>query len=132
MLISEYDVGVARTATTADSFNAIGAPARRALLEVLAEGEATVGQLVARLGLTQPQVSKHLGVLRAVELVSVRSDGKNRRYRLNGAPLKPVHDWVRRFERAWNARLDRLDELVAALPQGNAPDETPDEQEDQP
>jgi DNA-binding transcriptional ArsR family regulator len=126
MLISEYDVGVARAATTADPFNAIGAPARRELLDVLAEGEATVGQLVARLGLTQPQVSKHLGVLRAVELVSVRSEGKSRRYCLNGAQLKPVHDWVTRFERAWNARLDRLDELVADLQVRDARPEVPE------
>ncbi len=122
---------MARAATTADPFNAIGAPARRALLDVLAEGEATVGQLVARIGLPQPQVSKHLGVLRTVELVSVRSDGKNRRYRLNGAQLKPVHDWVTRFEGAWNARLDRLDELVADLQVSEARDRIPDEEEDQ-
>jgi DNA-binding transcriptional ArsR family regulator len=127
MLISEYDVAVARAATTADPFNAIGAPARRALLDVLTEGEATVGQLVTRVGLTQPQVSKHLGVLRAVELVSVRSDGKNRRYCLNGAQLKPVHDWVTRFEQAWQARLDRLDELVGDL---QAQEGNPDDEED--
>ncbi len=106
---------MARTATTADPFNAIGAPVRRAMLDELAQGEATVGELVIRLGLAQPQVSKHLGVLRAVELVAVRTDGRNRRYRLNGASLKPVHDWVNRFEGTWNDRLDRLDELVADL-----------------
>jgi DNA-binding transcriptional ArsR family regulator len=123
---------MARTATTADPFNAIGAPARRALLDELTEGEATVGQLVSRLGLTQPQVSKHLGVLRAVELVSVTSDGKNRRYRVNGARLKPVHDWVARFEGAWNARLDRMDDLLADLQLSDARHEDPDDEEDQP
>jgi DNA-binding transcriptional ArsR family regulator len=106
---------MARAATTTDPFNAIGAPVRRELLDVLTEGEATVGQLVTRLGLTQPQISKHLGVLRAVELVSVRSDGKNRRYRINGTRLKPIHDWVAQFEEAWNDRLDRLDEVVTDL-----------------
>jgi DNA-binding transcriptional ArsR family regulator len=132
MLIWEYNSGMARAATTADPFNAIGAPARRELLDVLSEGEATVGQLVARLGLSQPQVSKHLGVLRAVELVAVSSDGKNRRYRVNGARLKPIHDWVARFEGAWNARLDRLDDLVANLGLGEAPHRTSVEEEDQP
>jgi DNA-binding transcriptional ArsR family regulator len=123
---------MARAATTTDPFNALGAPARRALLDVLTEGEATVGQLVVRIGLTQPQVSKHLGVLRAVELVSVRSDGKSRRYRLNGAQLKPVHDWLTRFEGTWNARLDRLDELVADLQLSEAPHRIPDLEEDEP
>ncbi|MGH8972860.1 MAG: ArsR/SmtB family transcription factor [Acidimicrobiia bacterium] len=88
---------------------------RRQLLDVLGAGEATVGELVDRLGLTQPQVSKHLGVLRAVGLVLVRVDGRRRWYRVNGPALKPVHDWVRTFERTWNARLDRLDDLLAEL-----------------
>ena len=73
------------------------------------------GALVDRLGLTQPQVSKHLGVLRAVDLVHVRTEGRRRWYRVNGPALKPVHDWVRSFERTWNARLDRLDDLLAEL-----------------
>ena len=74
-----------------------------------------VGDLVDRLGFTQPQVSKHLGVLRAVNLVLVRTDGRHRWYRVNGAALKPIHDWVSSFERTWNERLDRLDDLVAEL-----------------
>jgi DNA-binding transcriptional ArsR family regulator len=113
---------MARTATTADAFNAVAEGSRRDLLDALGTGEATVGELVARLGLSQPQVSKHLAVLRAVGLVEVRADGRRRWYRINGPALKPVHDWVRTFERTWNERLDRLDDLLVEL----------QDQEDQP
>ena len=106
---------MARTPTTADVFNAVAEASRRDLLDALGDGEATVSELVDRLGLSQPQVSKHLGVLRAVGLVSVRVDGRHRWYRVNGPALKPVHDWVLTFERTWNTRLDRLDDLVAEL-----------------
>ena len=78
-----------------------------------------MGELVDRLDLSQPQVSKHLGVLRAVGLVLVRADGRRRWYRVNGAALKPVHDWARSFERTWNTRLDRLDDLLAELQSGD-------------
>jgi DNA-binding transcriptional ArsR family regulator len=104
---------MARAATTSDAFNAVADASRRALLDVLGDGEATVGELADRLGLRQPQVSKHLGVLRAVGLVLVRVDGRRRWYRVNGQALKPIHDWVRPFERTWNTRLDRLDDLLA-------------------
>ena len=107
--------GMARSATTTDAFNAVADASRRRLLDALGTGEATVGQLVDRLGLSQHQVSKHLGVLRAVDLVQVRVDGRRRWYRVNGPALKPVHDWVRGFERTWNTRLDRLDDLLAEL-----------------
>lgn len=106
---------MARTPTTADVFNAVAEASRRDLLDALGDGEATVSELVDRLGLSQPQVSKHLGVLRAVGLVSVRVDGRHRWYRVNGPALKPVHDWVRTFERTWNTRLDRLDDVLAEL-----------------
>ena len=106
---------MARTPTTTDAFNAVAEANRRQLLDALGTGEATVGELVDRLGMTQPQVSKHLGVLRAVGLVSVRVDGRHRWYRVNGPALQPIHDWVRTFERTWNARLDRLDDLLAEL-----------------
>jgi DNA-binding transcriptional ArsR family regulator len=106
---------MARTPTTADVFNAVAEASRRDLLDALGDGEATVSELVDRLGLSQPQVSKHLGVLRAVALVSVRVDGRHRWYRVNGPALKPVHDWVRAFERTWNTRLDRLDDVIAEL-----------------
>ena len=106
---------MARTSTTTDAFNAVAEASRRDLLDALGSGEATVGELVERLGLSQPQVSKHLAVLRAVDLVLVRVDGRRRWYRVNGPALKPVHDWVRAFERTWNTRLDRLDDVVAEL-----------------
>ena len=106
---------MARTATTTDAFNAVAEASRRDLLDALGTGEATVGELVDRLGLSQPQVSKHLAVLRAVDLVLVRVDGRRRWYRINGPALKPIHDWVRSFERSWNIRLDRLDDLLGEL-----------------
>ena len=106
---------MARASTTSDAFNAVAEGSRRQLLEAIGDGEATVGDLVERLGLSQPQVSKHLGVLRAVGIVLVRTDGRHRWYRVNGPALKPIHDWVRSFERTWNERLDRLDDLLAEL-----------------
>ena len=106
---------VAPTPTTTDPFNAVADAGRRRLLDALGTGEATVGELVDRLGMTQPQVSKHLGVLRAVDVVSVRVDGRHRWYRVNGPALQPIHDWVRTFERTWNTRLDRLDDLLVEL-----------------
>ena len=106
---------MARTPTTADAFNAVAEASRRDLLDALGTGEATVGELVDRLGLSQPQVSKHLGVLRAVGLVLVRVDGRHRWYRVNGPALKPIHDWVRTYEHTWNTRLDRLDDLLVEL-----------------
>ena len=104
---------MARTATTTDAFNAVAEASRRDLLGAIGTGEVTVSELVNRLGLSQPQVSKHLGVLRVVGLVLVRSEGRQRYYRVNGSALKPVYDWVQPFERTWNARLDRLDDVVA-------------------
>lgn len=107
--------GMARAPTTTDAFNAVAEASRRDLLDAIGAGEVTVGELVDRLGLSQPQVSKHLGVLRAVGLVLVRAEGRHRWYRVNGPALKPVHDWVSSFERTWNTRLDRLDDLLAEL-----------------
>jgi DNA-binding transcriptional ArsR family regulator len=106
---------MARAATTTDPFNAVAEADRRRLLDALGPGEATVGQLVEQVGLSQPQVSKHLGVLRAVGLVRMRADGRHRHYRVDGAALKPIHDWVRTFEGIWNTRLDRLDDLLTEL-----------------
>jgi DNA-binding transcriptional ArsR family regulator len=108
---------VSRAATTSDVFNAIAEPARRDVLGVLAQGEQPVGDIVAALSLTQPQVSKHLSVLRTVDLVRCRSHGRQRLYRLNGPALRPVHDWVSRFEVEWNDRLDRLDDVLTELQQ---------------
>ena len=106
---------MARVATTADAFNAVAEPRRRQILDVLAGGERPVNDLVRRLGLAQPLVSKHLRVLREVGLVDVRDDGRQRIYRLNGRSLKPIHDWVKNYERAWAERFDRLDVVLEEL-----------------
>jgi DNA-binding transcriptional ArsR family regulator len=106
---------MARAATTTDAFNAVAEPRRREILDLLAGGERSVNDLVALLGLAQPLVSKHLRVLREVGLVVVRDEGRQRLYRLNGRALKPIHDWVKAYERTWNERLDALDELLEEL-----------------
>ena len=106
---------MARAATTADTFNAVAEPRRRAILDVLAGGERPVGDLVAELGLAQPQVSKHLRVLREVGAVDVRDEGRQRLYRVNGEALKPIHDWVSGFEQLWTERFDRLDDVLENL-----------------
>ncbi|HEY5427773.1 MAG TPA: metalloregulator ArsR/SmtB family transcription factor [Solirubrobacteraceae bacterium] len=106
---------MARTATTADAFNAVAEPRRRQLCDVLAGGEMAVNELVARLGLTQPQVSKHLRVLREVGVVAVRGDGRQRLYRLQGAALKPIHDWIKDYEQTWNDRFDDMDAVLDDL-----------------
>lgn len=106
---------MARAATTADAFNAVAEPRRRQILDVLADGERPVNDLATLLGLAQPQVSKHLRVLREVGLVDVRDEGRRRIYRLNGARLKPVHDWVAAYERTWTERFEALDELLEEL-----------------
>ncbi len=106
---------MARAATTADTFNAVAEPRRRQILDVLMGGERSVGDLVDVLGLAQPQVSKHLRVLREVGAVDVRGDGRQRLYRLNGPALKPIHDWVKRYERTWSERFDLMDEVLEEL-----------------
>jgi DNA-binding transcriptional ArsR family regulator len=106
---------MARAATTADAFNAVAEPRRRRILDLLADGERPVNDLVTRLDLAQPQVSKHLRVLREVGLVEVREKGRQRMYRLNGRPLKPIHDWVKDYERSWSERFDRLDVVLEEL-----------------
>ena len=106
---------MARSATTTDAFNAVAEPRRRQILDFLAGGERSVSDIVDLLGVTQPQVSKHLRVLREVRLVQVRDHGRQRLYRVNGRPLKPIHDWVKAYERTWNERLDALDQLLDEL-----------------
>jgi len=108
---------MARAATTADAFNAIAEPRRREILDLLVAGERSVNELVALLGLAQPQVSKHLRVLREVGAVDVRSQGRERLYRVNGPALKPIHDWVKRYERAWTERFQALDVVLEDLKQ---------------
>ena len=109
-----------RAATTTDAFNAIAEPRRRHILDMLAEGEKSVSDIVAQLPVSQPQVSKHLKVLKDVGLVETRAQGRNRLYRLDARALKPVHDWVSEYERLWNERLDRLDGYLEDL-QGKEP-----------
>ena len=106
---------MARAATTADAFNAVAEPRRRELLDVLAAGERPVGDLVDALGLAQPQVSKHLRVLREVGAVDVREDGRRRLYRLNAEALRPIHDWVAPFARRWEERFGELDAVLDDL-----------------
>jgi DNA-binding transcriptional ArsR family regulator len=108
---------MARAATTADAFNAVAEPRRRQILDALAGGERPVNELVRLLGLAQPQVSKHLRVLREVGAVQVRDEGRQRLYRLNGHALKPIHDWVSGYERSWSERFDVLDVVLEDLKQ---------------
>jgi DNA-binding transcriptional ArsR family regulator len=101
---------MARAATTLDPFNAVAEPKRRQVLEALADGEMPVSDLVGRLGWPQPMVSKHLGVLKEVGLVTARRDGRQRLYQVNGEKLKTIHDWAKTFERFWAHQLLRIKE----------------------
>src|SRR5262252_5620988 len=111
---------MARAATTADAFNAVAEPRRRQILDVLAGGERPVNDIVRALGVAQPQVSKHLRVLREVGAVDVRDEGRQRVYRLNGHALKPIHDWVKSYERTWSDRFEALDAVLDELKQEDA------------
>jgi DNA-binding transcriptional ArsR family regulator len=125
---------MARAATTADAFNAVAEPRRRQILDLLAGGERPVNELVLVLGLAQPQVSKHLRVLREVGAVAVRPEGRQRLYRLNGHALKPIHDWVKPYERSWSERFGRLDVVLEDLKkeEGDGSDEYRDGNGDAP
>jgi len=108
-----------RAATTLDPFNAVAEPKRRQMLETLAHGEMPVTELVGRLGWPQPMVSKHLGVLKEVGLVTVRRDGRQRLYQVNGEKLKTIHDWAKMFERFWAHQLLRIREQAERKHKGN-------------
>jgi DNA-binding transcriptional ArsR family regulator len=114
---------MARTPTTFDPFNAVAEPKRRQVLEVLGTQELSVNELVERLGWNQPSVSKHLGVLKEVGLVSERRVGRKRLYRVNAERLKPIYDWVAPFERYWSESYERLDEILEELKSKEKPDE---------
>ena len=114
---------MARAATTTDPFNAVAEPRRRQILDLLAPGELPVNDLVALLDITQPQVSKHLKVLREVGLVEVRDRGRERLYRLNGRPLQSIHDWVSSYRQAWEERFQALDEVLNVLKRNEEPDD---------
>src|SRR5688500_2791697 len=113
---------MARAATTTDAFNAVAEPRRRQIVDALAGGERPVNELVRVLGLAQPQVSKHLRVLRAVGVVDVRDEGRQRLYRLNGDALRPIHDWVKSYERSWSERFDELAVVLEDLKQNEEGD----------
>src|SRR3954464_14570878 len=115
---------MARAATTTDAFNAVAEPRRREILDVLAKGERPVNDLVRLLGLAQPQVSKHLRVLREVGAVDVRDEGRQRLYPLNGQALKPIHDWVKAYQRTWAERFDELDIVLDDLKKEQHGDDT--------
>ena len=106
---------MARAATTTDAFNAVAEPRRRQILDTLAGGELPVNDVVHLVGLSQPQVSKHLRVLREVGVVEVREDGRQRFYRLNGKALKPIHDWIETYEQTWSGPLRSAGRRVGEL-----------------
>lgn len=118
---------MARASTTTDVFNAVAEVHRRDILDVLATGEKPVGAIVDDLAMPQPQVSKHLRVLSEVGLVECRAVGRHRLYRLNPARLRPLHDWVAKYEVMWNERLDRLDDYLQQIQRGQAPHHRPPE-----
>ena len=106
---------MARSSTTSDVFNAIGDVHRREILDALISGEMTVGAIVNDLSMSQPQVSKHLRVLSELGLVRCRAEGPRRLYRLEPEHLRPLRDWVVKYEQAWNDRMDRMDDYLKEL-----------------
>jgi DNA-binding transcriptional ArsR family regulator len=105
---------MARAATTSDAFNAVAEPRRREILSYLVVRERQVGEIVAAIGLDQPSVSKHLGVLRKVGLVRVRRNGRHRLYSTNADAIRPLHEWTSTFERYWRHQLNRVKERAEA------------------
>lgn len=101
---------MARASTTSDAFNAVAEPRRREILEYLSDGERAVGDLVVRLGMEQPSVSKHLKVLREVGLVRVRRHGRQMLYQANADGIRPLYEWTKTFERLWAHQLLRIKE----------------------
>jgi len=118
---------MARAATTTDAFNAVAEPRRRQILAALASGQRSVNELVTVLDVPQPLVSKHLRVLREVGIVTVREDGRQRLYQLNGSALKPIYDWVKDFEQLWSERFAQMDMVLAELKETEYGDGSDDE-----
>ncbi len=110
-----------RSSTTADVFNAVAEARRREILDTLIGREKAVGAIVKDLSMSQPQVSKHLRVLSEVGLVRCRAEGRRRLYRLEPARLRPFHDWLAKYEQAWNERLDRMDQYLNELQEKGGP-----------
>jgi DNA-binding transcriptional ArsR family regulator len=117
MPIVEYVGPMARAPTTSDVFNAVAEAHRREILDTLMAGEKAVGAIVNDLSMSQPQVSKHLRVLSEVGLVRCRAEGRRRLYRLEPVRLRPLQDWLAKYEQAWNDRLDRVDDYLQELQQ---------------
>ena len=122
--IGIYVQAVARSSTTSDVFNAVAEPHRREILDALIGGEKAVGAIVNDLPMSQPQVSKHLRVLSEVGLVTSRAEGRRRLYRLEPARLRPFHEWLAKYEQAWNERLDRMDDYLKELQGKETPSDT--------
>jgi DNA-binding transcriptional ArsR family regulator len=110
-------VAVARSSTAPDVFNAVAKPPRREILDTLIAGEKAVGTIVTDLSMSQPQVSKHLRLLSEVGLVACGVEGRRRLYRLEPAHFRPMHDWLAKYEQAWNDRLDRMDDYLREIQQ---------------
>ncbi len=119
---------MARAATTTDAFNAVAEPRRRQILDLLADGERSVNDLVESMGIIQPLVSKHLRVLREVGVVDVREDGRQRLYRLNPQALKPIHDWVKPYENMWSERFNLMDVVLEELQHQEVDDDRKNQQ----
>src|SRR5437667_12338664 len=115
MPMSEYYGAVARSSTESDVCNAVAEARRREILDTLIAGEKAVGTIVNDLSMSQPQVSKHLRVLSEVGLVRCKAEGRRRLYRLEPEHLRPLHDWLAKYEQAWNERLDRVDDYLKEL-----------------
>src|SRR4051794_11102186 len=115
---------MARASTTSDVFNAVADVHRREILDVLIAGEKAVGAIVNDLSMSQPQVSKHLRVLTEVGLVRCRAEGRRRLYRLEPEHLRPLHDWLAKYEQAWNERMDRMDDYLKDLQQKESRSDT--------
>src|SRR6266513_3891364 len=124
MSITEYVGAVARSSTTSDVFNAIAEAHRREILDALMTGEKAVGAIVDDLSMSQPQVSKHLRVLSEVGLVRCRAEGRRRLYSLEPARLRPFHDWLAKYEQAWNERMERMDGYLKDLQQKESRSDT--------
>jgi DNA-binding transcriptional ArsR family regulator len=110
--------GMARSSATSDVFNAVAEARRRDILDALNTGEKAVGTIVKDLSMSQPQVSKHLKVLSEVGLVRCRADGRRRLYRLEPTHLRPLHEWLAKYEQALNERLDRMGDYLRELREG--------------
>lgn len=106
---------MARTKTTYDVFSAIGEPKRRALIEQLVIKSMTVNELVDVMHWPQPMVSKHLSVLKEVNIVTEKKEGRFRVYRIRPEELRPIQEWMHQFEKYWGSTLDHLDSYLTGI-----------------